>query len=110
MIHKDNADAQAELLRKRNFPAFVSRRGMDRFYRVVVGPFDAAASMSKVKEDLGKQNFDAIRMRWNPSAQQQVVCAAQNSLQLGSLTDARDNHSLDIYIHAYFEPLGRRNC
>ena len=70
MIHKDNADALAESLRKRNFPAFVSWHETDCFYRVVVGPFDDPDSTSKVKTELNKQGFDAIRMRWNPSAQQ----------------------------------------
>jgi cell division septation protein DedD len=66
MTHKDNADALAESLRKRNFPAFVSHRGTDRFYRVVVGPYSDADSTFTVKEELRKQNFDAIRLSWNP--------------------------------------------
>jgi len=70
MIHKDNADALAESLRQRNFPAFVSWHEADRFYRVVVGPFDDPDSTSKVKAELSKEGFEAIRMRWNPSAQQ----------------------------------------
>ena len=69
MIHKDNADALAESLRKRNFPAFVSWHETDRFYRVVVGPFDDRDSTSKVKAELSEQGFEAIRMRWNPSNQ-----------------------------------------
>jgi cell division septation protein DedD len=70
MIQKDNADALAESLRMRNFPAFVSWHETDRFYRVVVGPFDNPDSTSKVKAELSRQRFEAIRMRWNPSAQQ----------------------------------------
>jgi hypothetical protein len=70
MIHKDNADALAESLRKRNFPAFVSWHETDRFYRVVVGPFDNPDSTSKVKAELSRQGFEAIRMPWNSSAQQ----------------------------------------
>jgi cell division septation protein DedD len=70
MIHKDNAAALVESLRKRNFPAFVSWHETDRFYRVVVGPFDNPDSTSKVKAELSRQGFEAIRMRWNPSAQQ----------------------------------------
>jgi cell division septation protein DedD len=38
MTHKENAEALAEALQRRNFPAFVSRREADGFYRVVVGP------------------------------------------------------------------------
>jgi septal ring-binding cell division protein DamX len=70
MIHKDNADALAESLRRRNFPAFVSWHETDRFYRVVVGPFDNPDSTSKVRAELSKQGFEAIRMPWNSFAQQ----------------------------------------
>jgi len=66
MTRKDDADALAESLRKRNFPAFVSRRGTDRFYRVIIGPYRDADSTFKVKEELRKQDFDAIRIQWNP--------------------------------------------
>jgi hypothetical protein len=66
MTHKVNADALTELLRKKNFPAFVSQRGSDRFYRVVVGPYHDANSTSKVKEELRKQDLDAIRLQWSP--------------------------------------------
>ncbi len=70
MLHKDNADVLAESLRKRNFPAFVSWHETDRFYRVVVGPYDDPDSTSRVKAELNRQGLEAIRMRWNPSAQQ----------------------------------------
>lgn len=70
MISKDNADALAESLRKQNFPAFVSWHETDRFYRVVVGPFDEPDSTSEVKAELSKEGFETIRMRWNPSNQQ----------------------------------------
>jgi cell division septation protein DedD len=66
MTHEDNADRLAESLRKRNFPAFVFQRGTDRFFRVVVGPYPDADSTSKVKEELRKQDLDAIRVQWNP--------------------------------------------
>jgi cell division septation protein DedD len=70
MIHKDNADALAESLRKKNFPAFVSWHETDRFYRVVVGPYHDPDSTSKVKAELSSQGFEAIRVPWNSSAQQ----------------------------------------
>jgi hypothetical protein len=66
MTHENNAEALAESLQQKNFPAFVSRRETDRFYRVLVGPYPDADSTFKVKEELRKQNFDFIRMPWNP--------------------------------------------
>jgi septal ring-binding cell division protein DamX len=66
MTYKSNADALAESLRKRNFPAFVSHRETDRFYRVVVGPYHGVDATSKVEEELNKQDVDPIRKQWNP--------------------------------------------
>jgi septal ring-binding cell division protein DamX len=66
MTHKDNADRLAESLRQKSFPAFVSRRGTDRFYRVMIGPYADSESAFKVKDELRKQDFPAIRMPWNP--------------------------------------------
>jgi septal ring-binding cell division protein DamX len=66
MTHEDNALALAESLQQKNFLAFVFHREADRFYRVWVGPYPDADSAFKVKEELRKQNFDSIRMPWNP--------------------------------------------
>jgi cell division septation protein DedD len=66
MKHEENADALVASLRKKNFPAFSYQRGANDFYRVVVGPYPDADSASKVKEELRKQDFDAIRVPWNP--------------------------------------------
>jgi septal ring-binding cell division protein DamX len=69
MTHEENAEALAESLHQKNFPAFVSRRETDRFYRVVVGPFSDVDSTLRVREQLKKQGFDAFRTPWSPSAQ-----------------------------------------
>jgi cell division septation protein DedD len=68
MTHEENAAALAESL-QHDFPALVSRRGTDRFYRVVVGPYSDVDSALRVKEQLRKAGFDAFRTPWNPSAQ-----------------------------------------
>jgi cell division septation protein DedD len=70
MTHKDNADRLAESLRKKNFPAFVSHNATDRFYHVIVGPYDDVNSTSRAREELKKQNLDVISQRWNPAATQ----------------------------------------
>ena len=69
MTHEENAMALADSLHQNNFPAFVSRRGTDHFYRVVVGPYSDVDSALRVKEQLKKAGFDAFRTPWNPSAQ-----------------------------------------
>jgi hypothetical protein len=69
MAQQENADILARSLRQKNFPTFVSKHGADRFYRVFVGPYSDADSALKVKEELGKQGFEAIRTKWVPSAE-----------------------------------------
>ncbi len=68
MSEESNADALAEILQKRNFPAFVFKRGGDRFYKVAVGPFNGADadSTAKVRDDLEKQGFTPILKPWLP--------------------------------------------
>jgi sporulation related protein/PilZ domain-containing protein len=68
MAEEANADALAEILQKRNFPAFVFKRGGDRFYKVAVGPFNGADadSTAKVRNDLEKQGFTPILKPWLP--------------------------------------------
>jgi len=41
MIHQENANAPLEKFRQTNFPSFVFNLGTDRFYRVMVGPYEA---------------------------------------------------------------------
>ena len=66
MTHEDNADALAVDLQQRNFPAFVYRRGTDRFYRVAVGPYSDEDSPVRVKGELEKQGLKAFLRRWVP--------------------------------------------
>jgi cell division protein FtsN len=66
MTHKENADALAEILRRRYFPAFVSPPGTDRFYRVVVGPYRDADAALTAKRELKGEGFESIRTPWNP--------------------------------------------
>ena len=57
MTHEENAAALAESLQQHDFPAFVSRRGPDRFYRVVVGPYSDVDSALRVKGTTKKGGF-----------------------------------------------------
>jgi PilZ domain-containing protein/sporulation related protein len=68
MTEENNADALAEVLQKRNFPAFVFKRGGDRFYKVAIGPYNGADadSTAKVKTDLEKLGFTPILKPWLP--------------------------------------------
>lgn len=66
MTHEDNADVLAQDLQQRNFPAFVFKRGTDRYYRVAVGPYSDAHSTVRAKKELKRQGFKAIRRRWSP--------------------------------------------
>jgi len=63
---EENADAMAQDLQKKNFPAFVFRHGGDRLYKVAVGPYSDADSTVKVKDSLEKQGFQPILRRWLP--------------------------------------------
>jgi len=62
MAHKENADALAEALRGKNFPAFVSHLEHDHFYFVFVGPYSDVDSALRAKTDLKKQGLESIRM------------------------------------------------
>jgi cell division septation protein DedD len=66
MEHEDNADALAETLHQRNFPAFVFKRGAGPFYRVVIGVYGDADSAVRVKDELERRGFKAILRRWLP--------------------------------------------
>jgi SPOR domain/PilZ domain len=63
---EDNADALAQELQKKNFPAFVFRHGGDRLYRVAIGPYSDAKETLKVKDNLEKQGFQPILRSWVP--------------------------------------------
>jgi hypothetical protein len=69
MAHKDNAEALANSLRQRNFPAFVRSAGGSRLYLVLVGPYDSAARAAAAKRELKSQGFEAISIKLNGSSQ-----------------------------------------
>jgi hypothetical protein len=66
MTHEENADALANSLRQKSFPAFVVQLIGNRFYRVFIGPYGDAEGAQQVKEELKKQGFEAIRTKWPP--------------------------------------------
>jgi hypothetical protein len=66
MRHKANADALAQDLQEKNFPAFVFRRGTDRFYTVSVGPYSDEDSSVRVKDELEKHGLKAFLRHWVP--------------------------------------------
>jgi SPOR domain/PilZ domain len=66
MKHEDNADALAKTLQKRNFPAFVFKRGADPFYRVAVGVYSDPDSAATVKDQLKVLGFESILKPWSP--------------------------------------------
>jgi sporulation related protein/PilZ domain-containing protein len=63
MSHKDNADALAESLRQKNFPAFVFERGRDGLYRVDVGPYQDSRYAHGVKAELASAGFKSVLER-----------------------------------------------
>ena len=67
MKHEDNADALAKALQKRNFPAFVFKRGTNPFYRVAVGAYSDPDSAVRVKDQLKAEGFQAILKQWSPA-------------------------------------------
>jgi len=66
MRQEANADALAKLLQEKTFPAFVFRRGTNRFYRVAVGPYSRKDSAVRVKYELEKEGLKAFLRRWVP--------------------------------------------
>lgn len=66
MLHEENADALSDALQKKNFPAFVFKRDSDHFYKVAVGSYVDANSATKVQQELEKEGFPAILVRWSP--------------------------------------------
>jgi len=66
MKNEANADALAHDLQKKNFPAFVFRRGADRFYRVAVGPYTDKESSVRVAKELEQRGLKTLLRRWTP--------------------------------------------
>ena len=66
MKHVENANALVESLKRNNFPAFVSRPSGNRFYKVLVGPYDNRRAADVVKARLTMQGMEPIETRWLP--------------------------------------------
>ena len=69
MVHEENADALADSLRHKNLPAFVVKRPNNRFHYVLVGPYHQADIGIRVKSELEKDGFPAIRKEWKMPSQ-----------------------------------------
>lgn len=66
MSQEDNADALAVALNQKKFPAFTYRRDHDRFYKVAVGPYPDLPSSNQVKNELQRENYEALLKAWSP--------------------------------------------
>jgi hypothetical protein len=64
---KEDADAFADSLHQKNFPAFVFRHRTDRLYKVIIGPYDNSDSAIRIQHELAENGFEAIRISWNPA-------------------------------------------
>lgn len=58
-----DARALAQALQQKKFPAFVLPRGVDRYYRVQVGPYADATSSAAARKKLEDQGFKTIIKR-----------------------------------------------
>jgi len=63
MARRENADALAESLRRKSFPAFVFDRGGDGLYRVDVGPYPDAGYARGVRDELRSAGFRNVLER-----------------------------------------------
>ena len=72
MTHEDNAVRLATSLSTRGFPAFVSHTGTDRFYLVLIGPYEGSQSALRVREELKKQNLDSVVVKLNAVSRQKA--------------------------------------
>jgi cell division septation protein DedD len=64
MIQENNANRLAASLRQMNFPTFVLRQPTQQFHYVFVGPYESVDAAAKVKNDLEKRGFQAVRKEW----------------------------------------------
>lgn len=71
MTHTENATAMVDELKKKDFPAFVSTRQGDAFYRVDVGPYPDLASATEAKNQLSSGGFETILKHQRVAAKEQ---------------------------------------
>jgi septal ring-binding cell division protein DamX len=68
MIRQENANALARSLRQSNFSAAVVKAPGDRYFRVVVGPYNSVDAALRARKELEKRGLKALRVRWKPRA------------------------------------------
>jgi cell division septation protein DedD len=66
MTEELNANRLASSLKSAHFPAFVSKRNGDRFYRVLVGPFPSETPLREATGNLKKSGYNSIEKNWTP--------------------------------------------
>lgn len=66
MEQEANADALSNLLREKNFSAYVFRRSADNFYRVAVGPYATEVTATQIQHDLEREGYKSILRPWSP--------------------------------------------
>lgn len=66
MKQEAKADALSNDLHKKNFSAFVFRRGKDVFYRVAVGPYADEGAATRIRNDLEHEGYKPIIRPWSP--------------------------------------------
>jgi cell division septation protein DedD len=59
-VKRQEADVVAEVLKKKGFPAHVGRGPTEDLFRVLVGPFRDASSLTKTRSDLEAAGFKSI--------------------------------------------------
>jgi DedD protein len=63
VLHQDDALALAQALQQKKFPAFVLTPGVDKLYRVQVGPYTDNQSAANARQQLEAQGFKSIIKR-----------------------------------------------
>jgi hypothetical protein len=66
MEQEASADALSDAVRKKNFSAFVFRRGIHDFYRVAVGPYADKGAVIRIQNDLEQEGYKSILKPWSP--------------------------------------------
>jgi cell division septation protein DedD len=64
MVQEENAKALAKSLKEIKVPVIIVKRPGDRFFRVLVGPYDGVETVARAKEEIEKRGFQAFRVKW----------------------------------------------
>jgi cell division septation protein DedD len=65
MSSQENAEKLAESLRQKNFSVSVLRRPNERFYKVLVGPYNDNTSLANAKDALTSEGLKTIEKHWS---------------------------------------------